>query len=73
MTIETKEILEEVLALPPVEKANLVDNILSSLDQPDERLDALWYKEVEDRIDAYKAGRINTVSLEQVLAKYNKR
>ncbi|MCL0083376.1 addiction module protein [Thermodesulfovibrionales bacterium] len=72
MKMKTKQMLENVLTLPPVEKANLIDRLLSSLDQPDEHIDALWRKEVEDRINAYKAGQIKSVSLEEVMSKYRK-
>jgi putative addiction module component (TIGR02574 family) len=72
MSIETQEILDRALKLPAVDKARLVDEILSSLDKPDAAIDALWQKEVEDRIKAYNAGNLRAVSLEQVLAKYRK-
>jgi len=72
MTAETKNILNDVLKLPPTERAILADKILSSLDQPDEEIDALWRKEVEDRVAASKKGLINTVSLKDVLSKYQK-
>ena len=72
MSVETQEILDRVLKLPAVDKARLVDEILSSLDKPDVAIDALWQKEVEDRIKAYNAGNLRAVSLEQVLAKYRK-
>lgn len=72
MTAETKQILKDALALPPIERANLVDYLLSSLDQPDEHIDSLWRKEVEERIDAYQSGRMKSVSLEDVLLKYRK-
>jgi len=45
---------------------------LSSLDKPDEAVDALWEKEVEERIHAYQSGEIPSVLLEKVLAKYQK-
>ena len=72
MTGEAKNILTQALSLPPVEKAQLVDCLLSSLDKPDEAIDALWQKEVEERIQAYQSGQIPSASLEQVLAKYQK-
>jgi len=52
------------------EKARLVDQLLSSLEKPDAAIDALWRKEVEDRIQAYQAGKLKSVSLSEVLAKY---
>ena len=72
MTTETKDILSKALNLPPAEKAHLVDCLLSSLDKPDEAVDALWKKEVEERIQAHQSGEMQSVSLEQVLAKYQK-
>ncbi len=72
MTIQTKEIIENVLSLPPKDRADIVDKIISSLDQPDESIDKLWRKEVESRIEAYNSGRLKKVSLKEVLAKYQK-
>jgi putative addiction module component (TIGR02574 family) len=72
MSTETHDIIERALELPAVEKARLVDQLLSSLDEPDEAIDALWRKEVEDRIRAYQAGQLQSVSLDEVLAKYRK-
>jgi putative addiction module component (TIGR02574 family) len=58
------------MGLPAVEKARLVAQLLSSLDEPDEAIDNLWRKEVEDRIEAYRAEKLESVSLSEVLAKY---
>lgn len=72
MPTDTKQILKEALDLPSTERATLVDYLLSSLDQPDEQIDDLWRKEVEDRIKAYQSGKIKSVALEEVLSKYRK-
>ena len=68
----TEQIIDQVLSLPPADKARVVDELLSSLDQPDEAIDALWRKEVEDRITAYNSGSLKSVSLEEALSKYRK-
>lgn len=73
MATDTDQILKEALELPPIERANLIDKLLISLDQPDEAIDEIWRREVQDRIAAYEAGKITTVSVKEVLAKYNKR
>lgn len=65
-----KDLIERVLSLSPTEKAELVDKLLSSLDQTDPELDKLWAKEAESRIDAYEQGRLKAVSLEKVMEKY---
>jgi putative addiction module component (TIGR02574 family) len=72
MSTETREIVDRALELPAVEKARLVDLLLSSLDEPDQAIDALWRKEVEARIRAYQEGKLRSVSLADVLAKYRK-
>jgi putative addiction module component (TIGR02574 family) len=70
MSTDIQEIIDRALSLPPADKALVVDKLLSSLDQPDETVDALWRKEVEDRVRAYQEGTLKSVSLEEVLAKY---
>ncbi|MCX7001087.1 MAG: addiction module protein [Candidatus Sumerlaeota bacterium] len=72
MSGETKHVQELALKLPIIEKARLVDRLLASIDQPDSATDKLWKKEVEGRIEAYKAGKMKSVSLGKVLAKYGK-
>lgn len=65
----TENIFKEALILKPSEKAQLVDELLHSLDRPDKEIDKLWAKEAEDRIDAYDQGKIRSVSLDEVLKK----
>jgi len=72
MGANTQQILKDALTLPFRERATLVDGLLASLDQPDEHLDSLWRKEIEDRVAAYQAGKIKAVSLDEVLSKYRK-
>ena len=72
MDSDTGQILKKALELPAIERANLADQLLSSLDQPDEKIDQLWRSEVEDRINAYQSGKIKALSLEEVLSKYKK-
>ena len=72
MATNTQKVLKNALELPTLERANLVDRLLSSLDQPNEKIDNLWRKEVEDRVKAYKAGKIKSVSLKEALSKYRK-
>lgn len=65
-----KDILKEAILLEPTEKAKLVDQLITSLDKPDEELDKLWAQEAESRLSAYKQGKLKTVSVEEVLSKY---
>ena len=52
----------EIHVLPDIEKLQLVDAILADLDKPDPEIDRVWAEEARKRWDAYKAGRIPTVS-----------
>lgn len=57
MTDKTRTLLEESLLLPPIERAELIESLLSSFDFPDRKeMDALWAAEAERRIDAYESG-----------------
>lgn len=65
-----KKILEEVLALSPKNKVDLVDRLLASLDTPENGIDRLWKEEVESRIDAYERGDFRALAVDEVLQKY---
>lgn len=66
----TDELAARISDLPDNEKINLVDSILMQLDRPDPEIDRLWADEARKRWQAYKAGRLETVSYEQVMSKY---
>ncbi len=72
MSKSHRELLAEVLHLPPLDRVVFVDRILASFDPPDQaQLDALWAAEAEDRLDAWKAGQIGTVSAVEVFERFN--
>ena len=60
----------QAVRLPPDERMALVERILDSLDEPDASLDALWAKEADDRLAAYRSGEIRALALSDVIAKY---
>ena len=70
MKPESKDLLKEALALPPVQRAALVDQLLTSLDQPDEAIDEVWRKEIAARLRAYRSGDAATIDAEDILAEY---
>ena len=63
-------VLQETMALDPPQKAELIDRLLATFDEPDMEIDKLWAIEAENRLDAYKAGKLKAVSLDKVLEKY---
>ncbi len=46
------------------------ERILDSVDEPNASLEALWAKQAEDRLAAYRRGEIRAVALPDVIAKY---
>ncbi len=72
MTDTGKKILTEALKLSPIEKAELVENVLSSFDLPAKKInEELWAKEAEDRIDAYERGEMKSIPAKKVFKKNN--
>ncbi len=68
-----KQILAEALKLPPVERAELVESLLTSFEfRSRKKIDALWAKEVEDRIDAFERGEMAAIPAKDVFAHIEK-
>lgn len=69
-TISDK-LAEKIKSLPDNEKIKLVDSILMQLDKPDPEIDRIWAEEARARWRAYKTGKVETVSYEQVMKKHH--
>lgn len=65
-------ILDQALELNAKERATVAEKLLVSLDSPDSKIDALWEKEANSRVEAYKNGKLETVASEEVFSKYRK-
>jgi len=68
MNAKTKALSEEARRLSPEERIALVEDLLNSLDPADPEIDKLWAAEARDRLDAYRRGEIEAVTLDEVLA-----
>jgi putative addiction module component (TIGR02574 family) len=62
--------VQEIKSLSDVEKLRIVDAILADLNRRDPEIDRIWAEEARRRWGAYKAGRLRTVSKENVRSKY---
>lgn len=62
----TKELLEAALHLKPEERSIMIEGLLQSLDEPDLKLDDIWATEAESRLKAYREGRLEGVSMNEV-------
>jgi putative addiction module component (TIGR02574 family) len=62
------------LSLPPRSRAKLAEQLLESLDDPEQReIDRLWAGEVEDRIDAYERGELRAIPGKEVFQRLKPR
>jgi putative addiction module component (TIGR02574 family) len=74
MSASSEQILKEALALPPQERAELVEQLLATFQSPpDPHLDELWAREAEDRLDAYDRGELKAISAEEVFKRIRQR
>ena len=73
MNEKVKALSQEARKLSPAERAELIDELITSLDRPDPAIDELWTKEAEDRLAAYDRGEMGTHDISQVVAKLRTR
>ena len=72
MTTQADRLVSEIRSLPEEEKLRVLDAILTDLDKPDSDIDHIWAVEARKRWASYKAGKISTVSYEELMSKYNR-
>lgn len=70
MNSTSQAIIEQAKQLSALEKIEVVDALLASVDKPDVEVDKQWANEAEDRLAAYRRGEVKALDLNQVLAKY---
>lgn len=73
MSASAETLLRQALQLPPNDRAALVEGLITSLDKPDCELDALWLKEAESRLAAYRSGELDAVGADQVFAELGRK
>lgn len=72
MTELAQKLFRAALELSVSERAALVDELVSSLDMPDPRIDEMWAREAEDRLRAFQAGKIAAIPAEEVFSELEK-
>jgi len=58
--------IKEALSLSPKEKSQIIEALLLSLDQPDSKIEDIWNKEVDRRLDAIENGSTKTIPYNEV-------
>jgi putative addiction module component (TIGR02574 family) len=64
MNERIKKLTEEASLLPPIDRAELVEGILQSLDATDPNLDQSWAEEAKDRLAAYRRSELDALDFE---------
>lgn len=73
MTERAEQVFSNALTLSINERAELAERLFSSLDISQDKIDKLWAKEAEDRINAFEQGKIKTVTAKEVFNKVESR
>jgi putative addiction module component (TIGR02574 family) len=60
------DIMEQALKLKPEEKFILVELLIKSMDEPDQKLDAIWADEAEQRLKAYRNGKLQGIPIGEI-------
>jgi len=68
--IARNKLFNQVLQLPQVEKARLIELVHDSMDKPDPAVEKVWAKESDRRFKAYKAGRVKGIPAEKIFGKF---
>ena len=58
----TEDLLAQVLRLPRRERARVAEELLSSLEEPEEQVAVAWAVELERRSDEIAGGKVQTVA-----------
>jgi putative addiction module component (TIGR02574 family) len=74
MSRSAQEILEDVRQLPPDEIDWLIETLLIKDDrEPEAEIEAAWDGEIKRRLDEIDSGAVQTVPLDDVLARMDAR
>ena len=68
MNQRIKSLTDQAAALPPDERAALVEGILQTLEPTDQRIDELWAAEAKSRLAAYRRGEMEAFDFDEVMA-----
>ena len=74
MTTIVKKILKQASTLPAIDRAELVEELLTSFNFPErQKIDALWAKESEKRLESFSAGHVKAQSAKQVFSQVQRK
>lgn len=62
----SNDIIKEAINLKPQERYLIIETLIKSLNQPDENIEQIWVEESQKRLNAYKEGKLKTLSYDDV-------
>ncbi len=65
-----EQLAEKAIGLKPIERIQLVEAILYSLDKIDPDIEKSWIHESEARYEAYKHGELDTYDWDEIKKRY---
>jgi putative addiction module component (TIGR02574 family) len=68
--MSTDELLATILRLPRDERVRVAERVLSSLEEPEDVVEAAWVEELLRRSGALTTGKVQTIPLETVRSKF---
>jgi hypothetical protein len=69
MARDTHDLLDEALALPLDARAKIAAELLTSLDDAEEDVEAAWASEIQRRVAAVRSGELESTDWRTVLAR----
>jgi putative addiction module component (TIGR02574 family) len=74
VSINSRQIFSNALRMQPIERAELIEKLFSSFEFPSrKKIDALWAREAENRLDAFETGKLKSISAREVFKRIIKR
>lgn len=74
MTRKSQSLLRQMMTLPAKDRATIAHRLIRSLDGPPDRdVEAAWKKEIDRRIERFRAGKTKTVPWEEVRERLRRR
>jgi len=64
--MRSEDVLKQAIKLSPDERFMVIEELIKSLDEPDGALDTMWAKEAEDRLKAYREGKLEGIDMEDI-------
>lgn len=67
---DKESIYEKAKLLAPIDRLQLVDAILESLDKPNPEIEKFWVKESDARYEAFRRGELKATEWEEIKNKF---